>query len=64
MEIRLCYCPSDMAACIRKVLVRPCVGVRVCHFLLFFFVPKPVNINQGLKVNEMFFTAFVLRGLG
>ena len=41
-----CHCPGDMAVCMRKVLARPWVGVRVCHFLLLsFFFLKSVNVN-------------------
>ena len=32
-----CHCPGDMAARMRKVLVRPWIGVRVCHLLLLLF---------------------------
>ena len=33
-----CYCPSDMAVRMRKVLARPWIGVRVCHLLLLLFL--------------------------
>ena len=41
-----CHCPGDMAVRMRKVLVRPWVGVRVCH-LLFIVV-----FRKGCKLAE------------
>ena len=35
--VHVCHCPADMAVRKRKVLARPCVGVRVCHLLLMVF---------------------------
>ena len=32
------HCPGDMAVRMRKVLVRPWVGLRVCHLLLLLFL--------------------------
>ena len=38
-----CHCPGDMAECMRKVLVRPWVDIRVCHLILLFFYNFPAQ---------------------
>ena len=43
------HCPGDMAVCRSKVLARPWVGVRVCHFLLLLIskTHETHRLNQG-----------------
>ena len=38
--------PGDMAMRMRKVLARPCVGIRVCHLLLLIFLKFIFNQNM------------------
>ena len=42
-----CFCPSDMAVRMCKVLARPWVGVRVGHLLLLLFF-----FRKGSKLAE------------
>ena len=44
-----CHCPGDMAVRMRKVLVRPWVGVQECHLLLLLYF-KNLNFS-GTKRN-------------
>ena len=53
-----CHCQSDMALRMRKVLAKPWVGVRVCHFLLLMslLTYRPVHALRGIMGNQGKFT--------
>ena len=53
-----CHCQSDMALRMRKVLAKPWVGVRVCHFLLLMslLTHRPVHALRGIMGNQGKFT--------
>ena len=48
------HCPGDVAVCRSKVLARPWVGVRVCHFLLLLIskTHETHRFNQGTSVGK------------
>ena len=41
-----CHCPGDMAVRMRKILVRPWDGVRVCHLLLLLSYKTLLSITN------------------
>ena len=54
--VRGCHCPGDMAVRMHKLLVRPWVGVRVCHLLLLSLLPEPASraIEMSRKLRSTF----------